>query len=114
MAGVQSHGRHTACTHTGHPPGCTFHSGRVDVSSSHDDHVLGPAADHDMAQFGQIAQIPSAVPALLVLSKHETRHRHVSGCHRLSAQLYESYTADWLNGTVVVDHPGLYALQRRS
>src|SRR5208283_2066274 len=111
MTGVESYRRHTTCAHADDSPSRTFYISGVDVASGHDNHVLGTTTDHNMAVLSQISQIPGAQPALVVLGGHKTARRDVSGCHWISSYLDEPYTADWLDGAILIDDAGLYAVE---
>ena len=82
------------------------------VATSHDDHVLDPAADHDMAGLGEIAEIAGVIPTLVVLSRDETGHRHIAQRHRFATHLDDADTPRGQDVAVLVNDARLQPLQQ--
>ena len=71
---VQPHRDRVARPHALRRPRRALDVGRVDVAAAHDDHVLAPAADHDLA-VGQVALVAGVEPAVGVLGGAPARRR---------------------------------------
>src|SRR5579875_2963818 len=93
MPGVQPDRHRTAGAHARDSARGTLDIGGVDIAARHDDDVLDPAADHDVAVLHQIAEVAGVIPAVFVLSGDEPAHRDVAGGHRFTSQLDHPDTA---------------------
>ena len=80
--------------------------------TGHDDEVLEPATHHDIAGFGEIAQIAGVVPALLILGGDEAGRRGVTLGHRLTAHLDDADATRRQEAAVLVDDAHLQSAQR--
>src|SRR5271156_4080669 len=114
VPGVQAHRHGTAGPDPVNAGGGPLDVGRVDVSPGHDDHVLDPAAHHDVAGFREIAQVACVVPTVLILGGEETAGGRVPLRHRFAAHVNDADTASRQHIAVVVDDAGFQSLQRTS
>ena len=71
MPGIQPHRHGAARPHAVDAAGGALDVGRIDVAARHDDDVLEPAAHHDIARLGEVAEIARVVPAVVVLGRDE-------------------------------------------
>src|SRR6202022_2610623 len=114
MAGVETHRDGAPGANPVDAAGGALDVGRVDVAAGHDDDVLDPAADYDVAVLHQVAEVAGVVPAAVILCRDEAAHRDVARGQRLAPQLDDAHTAGRHHVAVLVDDPGFQVLQQRT